>query len=127
MNNKNVFASNLKRYMRLSGKSRKEICSALGFSYFTFSDWVNGKKYPRMDKVEMLANYFGIKKSDLIEEKEPDDMREKNDTAVGSKGDVLDEVDIAFYNHFKELDEDQQETVRDMVKVMRERRSKKQG
>lgn len=126
VNNKNVFASNLKRYMRLSGKSRKEICSALGFSYFTFSDWVNGKKYPRMDKVEMLANYFGIKKSDLIEEKEPDDMQEKNDTAVGSKGDVLDEVDIAFYNHFKELDEDQQETVRDMVKVMRERRSKKQ-
>ena len=126
MNNKNVFASNLKRYMRLSGKSRKEICSALGFSYFTFSDWVNGKKYPRMDKVEMLANYFGIKKSDLIEEKEPDDMREKNDTAVGSKSDVLDEVDIAFYNHFKELDEDQRETVRDMVKVMRERRSKKQ-
>lgn len=126
MNNKNVFASNLKRYMSLSGKSRKEICSALGFSYFTFSDWVNGKKYPRMDKVEMLANYFGIKKSDLIEEKVPDDMQEKNDTAVGSKGDVLDEVDIAFYNHFKELDEDQQETVRDMVKVMRERRSKKQ-
>ena len=44
----------------------------------------------------------------------------------GERKDVLDEVDIAFYNHFKELDEDQQETVRDMVKVMRERRSKKQ-
>ncbi len=69
MNNKDIFADNLKKYMELNGKSRREICEALGFSYYTFSDWVNGKKYPRMDKVEMLANYFGIKKSDLIERK----------------------------------------------------------
>lgn len=70
MNNKNVFSINLKRYMQESNKSRKEICEALGVSYYTFSDWVNGKKYPRMDKVEMLANYFGILKSDLIEDKQ---------------------------------------------------------
>ena len=55
--------------MALEGKSRKDVCEALGYSYFTFSDWVNGKKMPRMDKVEQLANYFGILKSDLIEEK----------------------------------------------------------
>ena len=69
MNNKSVFARNLQHYMDLEGKTRREICDALGFSYYTFSDWVNGKKYPRMDKVEMLANYFGISKSDLIEDK----------------------------------------------------------
>lgn len=72
MDNKNVFAKNLKKYMEQSGKSRKEICNDLGFSYFTFSDWVTGKKYPRMDRVEKLANYFGILKSDLIEESQPD-------------------------------------------------------
>ena len=70
MDNKNVFASNLKRYMEVKGKSRNDISEALGISYFTVSDWVNGKKYPRMDKVEMLANYFGVQKSDLIEKKE---------------------------------------------------------
>lgn len=68
MEHKEVFSQNLKKYMALNGKSRKEVCEALGYSYFTFSDWVNGKKMPRMDKVEQLANYFGIKKSDLIEE-----------------------------------------------------------
>ena len=68
MEHKEVFSKNLQKYMALNGKSRKEICQALGYSYFTFSDWVNGKKMPRMDKVEQLANYFGIKKSDLIEE-----------------------------------------------------------
>ena len=69
MEHKEVFANNLKKYMELNGKSRREVCAALGYSYFTFSDWVNGKKMPRMDKVEQLANYFGILKSDLIEDK----------------------------------------------------------
>ena len=68
MAHREVFSKNLKKYMALSGKSRREICEALGYSYFTFSDWVVGKKMPRMDKVEQLANYFGILKSDLIEE-----------------------------------------------------------
>lgn len=68
MEHKEVFSRNLQKHMALNGKSRKEVCQALGYSYFTFSDWVNGKKMPRMDKVEQLANYFGIKKSDLIEE-----------------------------------------------------------
>lgn len=68
MSHRVVFSENLKKYMALSGKSRRDVCDALGFSYFTFSDWVTGKKMPRMDKVEQLANYFGILKSDLIEE-----------------------------------------------------------
>ena len=82
MDNKNVFASNLKYYMEQRGKSRREICAALGFSYYTFSDWVNGKKYPRMDKVEILADYFGILKSDLIESRSTEhrEMQKKNDT-----------------------------------------------
>lgn len=69
MDHKEIFAANLKKHMALAGKSRKEVCQALGYSYFTFSDWVNGKKMPRMDKVEQLANYFGVLKSDLIENK----------------------------------------------------------
>lgn len=60
LGNKDVFANNLKKYMQLNGKSRTEVCQALGFKYSTFADWINGKKYPRMDKIEMLANYFGI-------------------------------------------------------------------
>lgn len=71
MDNKNIFAENLKRQMEINGKTRREVCDALGLSYYTFSDWINGKKYPRMDKVEALASYFGVLKSDLIEQKDP--------------------------------------------------------
>lgn len=89
MEHKEIFAKNLKRYMALAGKSRKDVCEALGYSYFTFSDWVNGKKMPRMDKVEQLANYFGILKSDLIEEKK--EAITENGNGVGkSKQQLLD-------------------------------------
>lgn len=82
MDNKNIFAANLKRYMEINNKTRREVSEALGVSYYTFTDWVNGKKYPRMDKVEKLAAYFGILKSDLIEEKNEGhrQMQKKNDT-----------------------------------------------
>lgn len=70
MEHKIIFAENLKRLMQENDKTRKDICEALGLSYFTVTDWVKAKKMPRMDKVEKLANYFGCLKSDLIEEKQ---------------------------------------------------------
>lgn len=66
--NKKILAKNLNHYIYRSGKERKDICNDCGFSYSTFCEWVNGKKYPRIDNIERLANYFHISKSDLIEE-----------------------------------------------------------
>ena len=71
MDSRNVFAENLQKYMEENNVSRRDLSEALKISYYTVTSWVNGSKYPRMDKVEMIANYFGIQKSDLIEEKEP--------------------------------------------------------
>lgn len=72
LGNKEIFAKNLKYYMEINNKSRTELCKTLGFAYTTFSDWYNAKIYPGIDKIEMLANYFNIKKSDLIENKDND-------------------------------------------------------
>ena len=66
--NKEVFAKNLNKYLKLFNKSQREMADIIGVSSSTFNDWATGKKYPRIDKIEMLANYFGILKSDLIEE-----------------------------------------------------------
>ena len=68
LGNKEIFSRNLKHYMSLSNKTRNDICKDLNFSYTTFTSWYNGDFYPRIDKIEMLANYFNIEKSDLIEE-----------------------------------------------------------
>ena len=66
-NNNRIFANNLSFYMKQKGVDRYQLCEALGFKYSTVSEWLSAKKYPRMDKIEILADYFGIKKSDLIE------------------------------------------------------------
>lgn len=67
--NKKIFSRNLQFYMNKHKKDRQQVCDDLNLKYTTFSDWFNGNKYPRIDKIELLANYFGIEKSDLIEEK----------------------------------------------------------
>ena len=67
---KSIFANNLRYYMCVKGVTNTQLCTDLDFKYTTFMDWINGKTYPRMGKVELLANYFGCEKSDLIEEKE---------------------------------------------------------
>ena len=66
---KEVFATNLRYYMDSRGKNQKELAEIVGVSAPTMNDWLKAKKYPRIDKIEMLANYFGILKSDLIERK----------------------------------------------------------
>lgn len=73
LGNKQIMAKNIKKYMSLNNVSQTDICNALKFKPSTFSDWVNAKTYPRIDKIEMLANYFGIEKSDLVEDKSNDD------------------------------------------------------
>ena len=69
LGNIEIFVKNLKFYMNLKDKTRIDICSDLDIPYTTFAEWYKGKVYPRIDKIELLANYFGIKKSDLIEDK----------------------------------------------------------
>jgi transcriptional regulator with XRE-family HTH domain len=65
----------------MSGKDRRELAEIWGFPYSTVTEWINGRKYPRIDRIEVMADYFGILKSDLIEEKTPEDheMIKKND------------------------------------------------
>ena len=78
---KDVFAKNLRFYLERSGRTQKELAEIVGVSAPTMNDWIKGKKYPRIDKIEILADYFGILKSDLIEEKtqERREMQKKND------------------------------------------------
>lgn len=72
LGNKEIFAKNLAFYLSRSGRDQKEVADAVGVAPSTFNEWMRGKKYPRIDKIEMLANYFGILKSDLIEEVKED-------------------------------------------------------
>lgn len=79
LGNKAIFSKNLKRYIEQSGKDRRELAEIWGFPYSTVTEWINGKKYPRIDRIEIMADYFGIQKSDLIEEKLTEEKEKDND------------------------------------------------
>ena len=66
---KKIFSKNLNYYMELNEKTQTDIINDLGFNKSAVSTWCNGTRLPRMDKVELLAQYFDINRSDLIEDK----------------------------------------------------------
>ncbi len=69
LGNKEIFAKNLQYYMKLNNKTRSDVCRDLDIPYSTFTDWCNANIYPRIDKIQLLANYFSIQKADLVENK----------------------------------------------------------
>lgn len=77
--NKEIMSKNLKYYIERSGKDRKQLAEIWGFPYSTVTGWINGQKYPRIDRIEIMADYFGILKSDLIEEKLTEEKEKDND------------------------------------------------
>lgn len=56
LGNKKVLAKNLQRLMNARGVDRNKLCADLGYSYTTLTEWVKGNAYPRIDKIEALAN-----------------------------------------------------------------------
>ena len=74
LGNKEIMAKNIKKYMAIKGVNQTEMCNALGFKFMTLSDWLHAKTYPRIDKIELMANYFGVSKADLVEEHADDEQ-----------------------------------------------------
>lgn len=69
LGNKEIFAKNLNYYMNINHKDRNDVARDLDLPYTTITSWCKGEFYPRIDKIQLLANYFGIQKSDLVEKK----------------------------------------------------------
>ena len=67
LGNKRIMGRNIQAQMDLHGLSRKDFSKAIGEPYSSVTDWINGKTYPRIDKIQKMADFFGIEKADLVE------------------------------------------------------------
>ena len=103
--NKEIMARNLAYYLERSGKNQKDLASALGIATSTFNDWMKGKTYPRIDKIEMLANIFGILKSDLIEERTEEHRETQKKNNIQADIVLRMQTDEVFYDAVKRLHE----------------------
>ena len=77
MNSRDIFINNLKAIMKERKISRRQLAEGLNIPYTTLTDWCTGRIFPRVEKINLIADYFNIKKSDLIEE-----ITEEDDDAL---------------------------------------------
>lgn len=108
LGNKEILAKNLQYYIERSGKDRRQLAEIWGVPYSTLTNWVTAKKYPRIDKIEIMADYFGILKSDLIEERQIEEKPVNDDGLTDNQREL-----IAFA---KTLSEDQAGKVLQLMK-----------
>ena len=96
------------------------LCDELNLSRSLMTDLKMGrKKTVNAETAQKIAGFFGVSVGYLL-------GQEEGASVPNGKADILDDVDVAFYGEFKELNDEEKDTVRDMVRLMRERRAAKQ-
>ena len=76
------------------------------------------KKSIRTETAQRIAAYFGVSVETLFTLEEI--------SANTPDENILEQVDVAFYGQYRELSEEDKETVRDMVQLLRRRREARQ-
>lgn len=115
-----MFYDKFVRICKSRGISPSKAAIEAGLSKSTVTKWkTTPDAEPTGAVIKKITEYFGITIAELMGEE-----KDKAPTGVGER-DILDDVDVAFYGDFKELNEDEKETVRDMVRLMRQRKEKR--
>ncbi len=114
-----TFSKNLRRYVEISGKTQKDIALDIGVTPASFNEWYKGKKYPRIDKIQRLADYFKISKSDLIEDKR---AWEKPENADFHAKIIMDDELLDMIEAYYSLSEDDQQAIRLMTYALKNKK-----
>lgn len=112
-----MFFDRLKELCATKGISTYKACTDVGLNRAAVAKWKGGST-PNGDTALKLAEYFGVSVDYLL-------GKENAPTPKGERKIDLQDVDVGFYGDFVELSEDDKETVRDMVRIMRDRRKNK--
>lgn len=68
---KEDFSRNLKILLESRGISQLDLATAIGCSTSIVSDWCKGRKTPRMDRAQAVADFFGVPVSVLMSSETP--------------------------------------------------------
>lgn len=90
------------------GIKGSKLCADTGISKGLLTDLKMGRRTGvSAVTAQKIASYFDVSVAHLL-----------------GQSDVLDDIDLAFYGEYRELTEDQKQTVRDMVRVLRQRQQR---
>lgn len=123
LGNREIFSKNLQYYMNLYNKTRIQVAKDIGVSYTTFTSWIKGTNYPRIDKIELLANYFRVNKADLIEYKYSENEQYYNDPSVSEYAQAIkDNPDLRLlFDASKDMSKDDINFVINTIEMLKKR------
>ena len=117
-----VMAENLSYYMQKHNITRNELADIAGASYSAVVDWLKARKYPRIDKIERMANYFGVSKSALVEPHSETDLDELTEDLSYRIARVMSETDTfrkELLRSVLSLTDDQQHAIMSVAQAMK--------
>ena len=111
-----VFSRNLRRWLSLEGKTQAELARYMKVSSATASDWCNGRKMPRSDKLQSICNWFNISLVDLLEE-----------YSAGESIPDFSQDELDLINDYRELTQEGKERIREQMDLMMSKYRKKEA
>lgn len=116
LGNKIVFSENLNYYLAKSGDLQKDIASVAKVSQGTISDWLKKRSYPRMDKIQLLAEHWGIEMADLVEKHSLDNKYYLQKEAKKMTEELTRNTDtLVMLQKYKKLSPENQEIIKAMI------------
>ncbi|HCU7102328.1 TPA: helix-turn-helix transcriptional regulator [Staphylococcus aureus] len=104
---KEILSQNLKELLSHKGKTQTDMAKELNLKQSTVSSWINAVKYPRRDKIELLADYFDVMPSDITEDKSTQQHT------------------IAAHFDKEDLTEEELDEVRQFIEIIKRRKNRK--
>ncbi|HCT0532011.1 TPA: helix-turn-helix transcriptional regulator [Staphylococcus pseudintermedius] len=95
-----VLSENLDKLMKEQNVTQVELSEAIGVSQSTVSNWLKELKYPRITKIQQLADYFNVPKSRITEDKS--EHFKQDNLAAHLDGDDFSEEELAKIREFAE-------------------------
>ena len=116
LGNKRVFSENLLHYLAKHGEMQKDIATVAGVSSGTVTDWIKMRSYPRMDKIQLLAEHWGIDMSDLVEKHSVDNRYYLQKEAQMIAEELARNPDtLLFFQNYQKLSPENREIVKAMI------------
>ena len=117
---KRIFSKNLQRLLNNSGKTQAEVAKDIGVSPQTMNTWIRGIAIPRMGKIQKLANYFGVDKSQLIDDVESINKYYLNEETARIAQQIYDDPDLhALFDAARDSDPEDMKMAADLLKRLK--------